>query len=307
VNEAPIDLGDYGMKKQNEFLLVTRIGKKSLHRFWLQPDRNFDVFFSAFDKDVEVICGDGVFFEHRPGPKVAGYGDFLADHRELWQSYKYICLLDEDLETSTYDLNGTFTKSAELNLKISQPSLVWKSYLGHACTLRQPWFEARFVNFIEMMCPVFRTDCLSRVEELFNLGLESGIDLIWCNMLAEPSGDMKEFAIIDQYSVCHTQTVGKAAINNGFSGGRTYLTDIDEALARFNLPKIKCRTAAAQMHSGRIVKCQALFFLSSVLLFPMIFLQSGYRDRTKAYLAHMSHYFRQKCGNIHRNGIGNLD
>lgn len=61
VNEAPIDLGDCAMKKQNEFLLVTRIGKKSLHRFWLQPDRNFDVFFSAFDEDVEEISGDGVF------------------------------------------------------------------------------------------------------------------------------------------------------------------------------------------------------------------------------------------------------
>lgn len=117
VNEAPIDLGDCAMKKQNEFLLVTRIGKKSLHRFWLQPDRNFDVFFSAFDEDVEEISGDGVFFEHRPGPKVAGYGDFLADHRDLWQKYKYICLLDEDLETSAYDLNGTFTKECRAKPK----------------------------------------------------------------------------------------------------------------------------------------------------------------------------------------------
>lgn len=148
-----------------------------------------------------------------------------------------------------------------------------------------------------MMCPVFRTDCLLHVEELFHLGLESGIDLIWCNILTEPSGDMKEFAIIDKYSVCHTQPVGKAAANNGFSGGRTYLTDIDEALARFNLPKIKCRTAAAQIHSGRIVKCQALLFLSSLLLFPMIFLQPRYVGRTKAYLSHLSHYFRQTCGN----------
>jgi len=46
-------------------------------------------------------------------------------------------------------------------------------------------FKLRHMTFIEMMAPVFRRDVLQQVRPLFELGFESGIDLIWCNQCFE--------------------------------------------------------------------------------------------------------------------------
>lgn len=132
-------------------LLVTRIGPRSLHPRWLGGTRQFDVLLSAWDPALPVV--EGVHFEHCPGYRFKGYAGILRDHRGLWLRYDYICFMDEDIDTD-------------------------------CASLQQPAFRFRHVNFLEMMLPVFRSNALKRIAPLYDLGRESGIDLIWCNLLA---------------------------------------------------------------------------------------------------------------------------
>ncbi len=143
----------------NRFLLVTRAGAQSLHPHWLAPDgaRNFDLFVSAHSEDVPHIEGDGLFFEHRPGRKVAGYAAFLRDHEALWRAYDHVALFDDDLMTSAQDLSRMFEIAREYDLKIAQPALTRDSFFTYAALLRHPGFTLRYMTYVEMMCPVFRS------------------------------------------------------------------------------------------------------------------------------------------------------
>ena len=62
------------------FLLVARVGPKSLHEEWLigADARNFDLLLSAFSPGVERPTGGGIFHELRPGYKMNALGGLIG-------------------------------------------------------------------------------------------------------------------------------------------------------------------------------------------------------------------------------------
>lgn len=215
------------------YLVISRIGAYSLHRRWLPRNGSFHVLLSCYDSTVEAERAEGVIFEYRPGTKVAGYGATIRDHESLIRRYRYVALFDDDLESDAESLLSLFRIAEDQQLKIAQPALDHQSYFTHACLLRHEGFILRHVNFVEMMCPFFRTDVLFDVAPLFELGFESGIDLIWSALVHDAPAD---FAVIDSIPVHHTRPIGSAKGANGFVDGRVYESDIHTILARFNLP-----------------------------------------------------------------------
>jgi hypothetical protein len=215
------------------YLAISRIGASSLHRQWLPSDRSFDVLLSCYDSTVEEERREGILFEYRPGSKVAGYGQTIRDHETLIRNYRYIALFDDDLATDAASLLRLFQIADQQRLRIAQPALDHQSYFTHACLLQHKGFVLRHVNFIEMMCPFFRSDVLLDLAPLFELGFESGIDLIWSALVHEAPAD---FAVIDSVPVHHARPVGVAKSVNGFIDGRVYETDIQALLTRFSLP-----------------------------------------------------------------------
>jgi len=92
--------------------------------------------------------------------------------------------------------------------------------------LHNPLTRLRFVNFVEMMCPVFSASMLSRALPLFSVKLETGIDLLWCRLLDEAH---YKFAVIDAVSVRHTRPVGQQRAAQGFIGEDSeYQTVVDK-------------------------------------------------------------------------------
>ncbi len=279
------------------YLLVSRIGRKSLHNCWLgTPDsRNFDVLLSAYDLNVPRLDSDEVHFEYRKGPKVEGYNRILQEHRELLRQYHYVGFFDEDLKASTDTLNTAFRVSEELNVKISQPSLTWNSHFTYAALLRQPGLSIRYINFIEMMCPIFRQDILWQVAPLFSLGVESGIDLIWCNLVKDSPQD---FAVLDCAPIRHTEPVGGQKSANGFVDGKDYEDDIHQILQTFNLPWLSCVPYAAMTASGKKIQSRTgllLFALSLVFSIPLNRLISL---RLRAVAEHLMHVLMRDPINI---------
>jgi hypothetical protein len=105
--------------------------------------------------------------------------------------------------------------------------LTWDSYFSHAITIRNPLFTLRYTNFVEMMCPFFTLKRLAEIRPIFDLGIELGVDQLWC-----ACGDSchQSCAVIDDVSVKHTRKVGKLRADQGFVGEdddyRSYLKRI---------------------------------------------------------------------------------
>lgn len=285
------------VQETKRFLLVTRVGRKSLHRQFLVQDdaRNFDILISCYDKTVRPDKSPGVFWEYRPGRKVEGYQGILKEKGGLLAKYDYVGFWDEDLEASVPLLNRMFGLGASHDLKIFQPALTWDSYFTYGAMLRQPGLSLRWVNFIEMMAPVFRRDVLVRIAPLFDLGYESGIDLVWCNLVAESPRD---FAILDATPIRHTEPVGGNKADNGFVGGSEYEDHIQAVLNEFDLPWLSCVPFAALTGSGRILTSRLGFLTHAAPLLTAAPLQRPLGHRFRSILVHLRHLAVLRAQNI---------
>lgn len=253
-------------RHQPRFLIVSRIGPDSLHPHWVEgaAQGRFDVLLSCFAPVAGLAETPGVTVEQRPGPKVAGYSGILRDHATRLAAYDYICFMDEDLRMSADQITGCFGLAAEYRLKIAQPALAWGSHFSYAATLRQPQFRLRFVNFIEMCCPIFRRDVLATIAPLYHSGLESGIDLIWCNAVAEGPRD---FAVIDAFPALHTRPVGGKASDNGFADVHGYEAHILAALARYGVLRHRMASYEGLRLDGRPLRGRGALALASLSVF----------------------------------------
>lgn len=270
------------------FLLISRVGPRSLHRHWIAGtgERSFDLLLSAYDDAVAATEGEGVLFERRPGTKVAGYGAILRDHRALIEGYDHVALFDDDLLVDGAGIDAMFAIAARYRLKIAQPALTVDSHYSYAALLRHPGFLLRYMTYVEMMCPIFRRDVVGRVAPLFDLGYESGIDLIWSNLLWEGPRDL---AVIDAAPVRHTQRVGQAKAANGFVSGRRYEDDIRAILDRFGCPWLPCLPYGAIRKNGVEVMGRAPMALAAAGLIGAVPRQKPLKRRARNLLVYWKH------------------
>lgn len=261
------------------YLLVSRIGANSVHSRWFGSDGpiGFDVLLSSYDPNSTVVHGPGVFFEHRPGPKVAGYAEILRAHDALLRRYQYVALFDDDVETDGESILRLFKVVDGHGFKIAQPALDHSSYFTYACLLQHNNFFLRHVNYIEMMCPIFRTDVLLDLAPVFDLGFESGIDLVWSALANAKPGDL---AVVDSLPIHHGRPVGAVKSVNGFVGGRTYETDIHAILGRFGLAWLPALSLGGLRTNGRFTVSRLRMTIAAMALFRAIFIRSvGFRAR----------------------------
>lgn len=269
------------------FLVISRIGPRSLHSNWLPAggSRGFDVILSCYDRDTQPIAGRGILFEYRAGSKVVGYGEILRDYAALIRRYRYVALFDDDLAIDASGLLRLFQIIDEQQLKIAQPALTHESYFTYACLLQHKGFTLRHVNFVEMMCPFFRSDILLGIASLFELGFESGIDLAWSALVQESAED---FAVIDSIPVRHTRPVGATKSSNGFVEGRTYETDIHAILKHFKLPWRPALPNGGLRPDGRYTKSRLALIIAAGRLTAAVPIRSP-RFRSRA----IAIYWRQ--------------
>jgi hypothetical protein len=157
------------------------------------------------------------------------------------------------ISSVTRSLSTVCSRKANATLlELYQPSLTWDSYLSYGIFLRNPLTRLRFVNFIEMMCPIFSASMLSRVLPLFSTRLETGIDHLWCRLLDEPR---YKFAVIDTASVRHTRAVGQKRADQGFIGENSeYQTVVHKMELRTGVTFKGPVAYAAVLRNGRRVQ-----------------------------------------------------
>ena len=274
-------------------LLVVRAGPRSLHPRWLEGARGFDVLVSAYDARAPRVEGPGIASELRPGTKVAALGALLRERRELLARYDRVGLADDDLEFDAATADALFGACAAHGFRLAQPALTHDSHFTYAALLRHPGMRLRHVTFVEMMFPVFETGALMEVAPLFGMGLESGIDLVWCNALHRGPRD---FAVIDAHPVRHTRPVGQDASANGFGGGRSYESDIARALGAFGLPWLPCLPYGGIASDGRAVGRGAIA-LSAVRMAAGALRHRADADRAREIAVYARHLATRRAEN----------
>lgn len=191
------------------WLVIVRAGRGSLHSRYAADDasRKYDVLVAAWQDGVAPPEGPNDRLVMQPGQKIAGYHSLFERFPDLLDTYTHIALVDDDIDMSPEAVNRSFEAGSAENLSIWQPSLTWDSYFSYAAFLRNPAFQLRYTNFVEMMCPFFRADALRKALPLFDLGYDVGPDLVWTRL--EEDNHCRA-AILDTVSVHHTRPVGKA-------------------------------------------------------------------------------------------------
>jgi len=218
----------------NRDLILTRAGPKSLHPGWLAPkegEQRFDLIVLSYGPTP--LAYDRTDFGHIeiPGHKVAGYGAFLRNHSNIIERYDQVAMIDDDIEADYNTLARAFELGRSHNLKIWQPSLSSKSYFSYAAHLDQSGgCKPRYINFVEMMCPFFQSATLLEMSNLFMIGAETGIDVLWSCILGE---DPWALAVLDGVTVTHARPVGLLKSMNGFQA--SYNDYIQRVLHQFDV------------------------------------------------------------------------
>jgi len=189
-------------------LVIVRAGDTSLHEGWLagSEPRNWDIIVSYFGKSADLYKKTDVKRIDSAGPKWPALHDLLLDNPEIFDSYDYIWLPDDDLKADKGSINRLFDRMSALKLEVAQPSLTWDSYFGHLTTLRNKKFDVRFTNYVEVMAPCISSSVLQHVVPLMNSNLSGwGLDFVWQRWV---NNRKTGIGIIDSITVKHTRPVG---------------------------------------------------------------------------------------------------
>jgi len=183
-------------------LIVLRCGAESLHGQWLEgAERNWDIVLCPY-QDIDA---KGIESHLIVGQKWSGLYRFLLEYSR-WRDYDYICLPDDDIETTAGTWNTFFDRCAALKAELAAPALTPDSFFSHAITLQNPNFLARATSFVEVMNPCFSRSFLEIALPTFALsrsGAGWGLDFLWGAMLSH-----ENLWIIDETAVRHARPVG---------------------------------------------------------------------------------------------------
>jgi hypothetical protein len=211
-------------------LVVARVGRKSLHRCWIDPGkpRAWDLHLCPFEEIGPLGDGDWAVGDVIPGPKWTGLRQFL-NAWQGWRDYDQIWLPDDDIFASQDAISAMFEAGRALDFQLYAPALHEASHYAHHIAMRNKGFFARRVGFVEIMIPCFSRDALDALLPTLDLsttGWGWGLDSAWPKIL-----DYQGLGIIDGVAVLHTRAVGQF---RDADLSRRVLAESDSILARFD-------------------------------------------------------------------------
>ena len=213
-------------------LVVVRCGDNSLHDQWLGADRVWDLAVSYFGSNATRHFDHATFVHRYQGGKWDGLADFFREYSWCLESYDLFWLPDDDIAANCDGINRLFTAAQQLGLELAQPSLAPGSYLSHLVSLRNPFFEYRHTNMVEIMVPLLDRRLLNTVLPLFARTKSGfGLDYLWHRYTSDPR---TRVAIIDSVEVTHTRPVGGPLRTLLAAGQETAYQEQERLLAGFD-------------------------------------------------------------------------
>ena len=142
------------------YLVFTSAGDRNVVRRWLGPDRDFDLWVVWYGKGDDVLEPDADYYLRRKGAKFPNLHYCYQRWPELLERYDAIMVMDDDIHISAAKIDRLFELRKRHDLWALQPAFSPFGKISYGITRVRRDFDMRFVDFIEMTCPLLRTDKL---------------------------------------------------------------------------------------------------------------------------------------------------
>lgn len=145
----------------NEYLLFTSAGNKFKMFDWFSE--TFDTFVVYYgNRNPQTIKEKSTYFLERKGGKFQNLLFAYQSYQETFKKYKYIFVLDNDIEINNLEISFMFKLASIYNFDIIQPSLkdCERCRIDHWIMRCTPYLFAAKVSFIEVNMPLFKGELL---------------------------------------------------------------------------------------------------------------------------------------------------
>ncbi|HYG26666.1 MAG TPA: hypothetical protein VD906_07155 [Caulobacteraceae bacterium] len=190
-------------------LLIVRAGDRSLHPAWLKGrgsgERRFDLHISYFGDKADAFADRpaDVTLSFEKGGKWTGLTACLETLGDRVLQYDWIGFPDDDLIADCRTWNRFFDILDEMQPKLAQPALHWRSFVTWDFLIQRIGVKARWTNFVEIMTPVMSRDFFLKVRGALGANASGyGYDF-WWPTLAEPKA--RSVLVVDAAPVLHTR------------------------------------------------------------------------------------------------------
>lgn len=220
------------MKSQRQFLVICRVGDKSLHPEWLSgTHRNFDIYVSYFGDTPGRYRDESDYYEEVKGPKWPIIDKIVKGNPELISQYDAIWVPDDDLAIETSQINRMFNLFAGFGFDLAQPALTADSHVIYKELIACPDALVRYVNFVEIMAPIFSQRCFNQLKHTFSQSASGwGLDYLWPLLL-----NYKNIGVIDCTPVIHTRPLGGELYKNNAMSPRDDILKVADQYPEFNI------------------------------------------------------------------------
>lgn len=186
-------------------LVVCQAGRGARMSWARETGREFDVLLNYYDAAGAVPClGDYVVFQK--GTKFTAMALLSRRFPELLRSYQHILFLDDDIDTSTRDLNALFRACRAHRLDLAQMTLTKQSSCNWDQLFSQPGRTGpRPVSAVEIMMPVISRRAFRWIRPTLGQSVSGfGLDLVWGKIVREHGG---RIAVLDDVRATHARPV----------------------------------------------------------------------------------------------------
>ncbi len=218
--------------RAKKYLLIVVAGNESMHKRWLPPTSEYDVFVVYYGSD-DRYKDDGKYYDKLRGCKLDILHQVANKHRAVIAQYDGIVAPDDDLFITQESLLKFMRLCREYDLDLAQPSIC--GWISLAVTAHVPNSKIRYTSNIEQMCAFFSHKAWDLCVPTFMENRSKwGIDFLWGKLLGEPKD---KIAIIDEIIAIHTRPLmnGDNYKNNNNTAESSY-NELLELIAKYNVP-----------------------------------------------------------------------
>ena len=194
---------------KEKHLVFTSAGDRSNLTFWLNGRRNFDLWVTYYGDQKGRFREIADFYNCRRGGKFPNLHHLYQVWPHLLDHYDAIMVMDDDILIDAEAISRLFELRERFDLWVLQPAFDATGKISHPITRAQPDFLLRYVNFVEVTCPLFKKEKLDDFMKVYDPVLLSwGVDWWYMHILGpELAGKV---AIIDDITCInpHDSTKG---------------------------------------------------------------------------------------------------
>lgn len=184
------------------YLLFLRCGSGTINIDILEllSKYNIDIVISYFSKPYQEFDHPNLWILNGGLSKYHAFKSLWDDEYDI-QNYNCYAFFDADLLAETQIIADLFKDGELYQLKAWHPSLCDKSHTRWSFLYRQKnnHQNLRRTNFIEVMCPFFSNDGLSKCIDTFSESISTwGLDYAWSSLISD-----NDLAVIDNHTISH--------------------------------------------------------------------------------------------------------